>query len=151
MTPTTLRELLIRNEGTRLRPYVDCCGKSWKVCACAVKGNLTIGTGRNLDAKGVSLGEADLMLDNDAREANAAVIAEFPWSRGLDDVRRNVLIDMVFNLGLAGVLGFTKALAAAASGDWFTAAAHLMDSKWARQVGIRAERDAEMWRSGEWS
>lgn len=44
----TIQHQLIRHEGERLKPYMDCCGKSWRDCQCIDKGKLTIGVGRNL-------------------------------------------------------------------------------------------------------
>ena len=134
----TLREQLLRDEGCRLKVYKDSVGK------------LTIGIGRNLEDKGISLAEAEAMLDHDIRDFTAEVLVALPWSTALDEVRRGVLVNMAFNMGVQGLRGFTKALAAMQAGDWFTAAAHMMDSKWARQTGVRAERLAEQLRGGEW-
>jgi lysozyme len=41
-------------------------------------------------------------------------------------------------------------LAAMERGDWFTAGDQMMDSRWAKQVGMRAERLADQLRTGEW-
>ena len=117
------------------------------------EGYWTIGFGRCIDSrrgKGLSLAEADALLDSDIAEFTVAVIAALPLSRTLDEARMGVLVGMAFNLGTAGLLGFKKFLSACERGDWFTAAAHMLDSKWARQVGIRAQRLAEQMRDGEW-
>ena len=45
----TLKEQLIRDEGTRLKPYTD------------TTGHLTIGFGRNLSQVGISLAEAEYL------------------------------------------------------------------------------------------
>jgi len=140
----TLRDQLLRDEGCRLRLYQDQVGK-W-----------TIGVGRNLQDVGISQAEADFLLDNDISRASAAVIAHLPWTMTLDEVRRAVLINMAFNMGIGnaakrtGLLGFPKLLAACERGDWATAATEMLDSKWAGQVGVRAERLADQMRSGEW-
>jgi lysozyme len=47
---------------------------------------------------------------------------------------------MCFNLGLTRLLGFKKFLAAMEAGDWKTAGVEMLDSKWARQVGVRSTR-----------
>lgn len=137
MTPTTLREQLLRDEGCRLKPYRDQVGK------------LTIGVGRNLDDVGLSQTEADFLLDNDISRATAAVIARVPWAMTLDEVRREVLINMAYNCGIAGLLGFKKMLAACERGDWAAAKTEMLASKWAGQVGERAERLAEQMVTGE--
>ena len=82
----TLIEQLELHEGRRSKPYLDSVGK-W-----------TVGVGRNLSDKGLSDDEIDYLLANDLRECRAD-LASFPWFAGLDDVRRNVLIDMRLNLG----------------------------------------------------
>lgn len=133
----TLREQLIRDEGVRLRPYRDDVGK------------LTIGIGRNLDDVGLSLTEAEYLLDNDIVRAAAAVLAHLPWTHSLDEVRRAALTNMAFNMGIGGLLGFKRALKALEEGRWEAAAQEMMDSKWARQVGIRAERLARQVLTGE--
>lgn len=130
-----LRAMLVRHEGIRLKPYRDTVGK------------LTIGVGRNIEDRGISSDEAELMLDNDivdhTREAQR--LACFVK---LDPVRQDVLIDMVFNMGLPRVQGFKKFLVALEQGDWLRAKAEMLDSKWASQVGNRAIELAKMIETG---
>lgn len=148
----TLREQIKRDEGRRLDPYVDCCGKSWRVCACAVKGHLTIGYGRNLDAFGITPEEAELLLDHDEARKLAAVREALPWAESeLSAPRFAVLVNMAFNMGIGGLLAFKKMLAAVRAGDFPRAATEMLDSKWAAQVGIRANRLADQMRSGVWA
>ena len=134
----TLREQLIRDEGCKLRVYKDS------------RGIETIGVGRNLRDKGISQHEADMLLDADILEYSAAVIAHLPWSLRLDEARRAVLINMAFNLGVRGLLGFKNMLAAVEAGAYDRAAAEMMDSRWAGQVGERAARLARQMQMGEW-
>lgn len=131
----TLKELLIRHEGLRLKPYRCTAGK------------LTIGVGRNLDDRGISNDEAMLMLDNDI----AQTIREcrtFPWFENLDNVRQAVIASMVFNLGLTRFQKFRKTIAAIEAGDYDTAADEMMLSNWFNQVGRRGSELAEMMRTG---
>lgn len=141
MPPATLRDQLIRDEGNFQRfAYQDS------------EGFWTIGFGRCIDqrkGKGISLAEAEAMLDADIRDFTADVLVALPWAVGLDEARREALVNIAFNVGTQGLLGFKKALVAMQAGDWFTAAAHFMDSRWAGQVGIRAERLAEQIRTGQ--
>ena len=134
----TLREQLLRDEGVRLMPYRDC------------EGLLTIGVGRCLDRVGISMAEADMMLDHDISRATASVITRIPWAQGLDEARRGALVNFAFNMGITGLLGFRKMLAAMERGAWDEAARELLDSKYAGQVGIRAERLARQLVTGEW-
>lgn len=133
----TLREQLIRDEGCKLKVYRDSVGK------------LTIGVGRNLEDKGISQQEADAMLDNDIRDFTADVLVALPWSLALDPVRLEALVNIAFNVGSHGLMGFRQMLLAMRGGDWYAAAAHLMDSKAARQNPERYERLAEQFRLGE--
>lgn len=67
-----------------------------------------------------------------------------------DSVRRYVIKNMLFNIGLGRLLRFKKMLAAIRAGDYKKAADEMMDSKWARQVKGRAVELAEMMRTGEY-
>jgi len=66
----------------------------------------------------------------------------------LDPVRRAVVIDMLFNLGLYRLKKFEKMLAALRRHDYETAALEMMDSKWFKQVGIRARELVVMMHEG---
>lgn len=85
------------------------------------RGHSSIGFGFNLDA-GISKYAAAALLRAQITELDAAM-AGFPWYVNANDVRRSVFVDMAFNGGLHGLLGFPHMLAAAARNDWVTAAA----------------------------
>ena len=70
------------------------------------------------------------------------------WWRGLNDTRQRVMANMCFNLGYPRLSKFKKFLAAAKDENWETAAAEMMDSKWATQVGDRAVRLKEKMLNG---
>jgi len=135
--PSSLRETLLRDEGLHLKPYRDS------------RGFLTIGVGRCLETKGISMAEAEMLLDNDLREA-FRVADHLPWITDLDEPRRNVIYNMAFNLGVQGVLGFTKTLELVKQGRYVEAAAEMLRSEWAKQVGNRSERLALQMESGLW-
>lgn len=130
-----IKSILLRDEGLVLRPYKD------------QNGHLTIGIGRNLDAKGISKDEAFMMLDNDINEATAHA-SEFPWFHLLSDNRKAVIVCMIFNLGMEKFQAFRRMIAALAVGDNELAAQEMMDSTWAHQVGERAERLKKMMQEG---
>ena len=71
-----------------------------------------------------------------------------PWAAELCEARRGVLIEMAYQMGLAGLLGFKRFLAAAREGRWADAAREMLDSRWARQTPERAERLAEIMEEG---
>lgn len=96
----------------------------------------TIGYGRCIDrrkGKGISDQEATYLLRNDISEC-AHLMALYPWYSIQDNVRKCVLIELCFNLGLQGLLGFKNTLAAMLEKDYVKAAEELLDSRWAKQV-----------------
>jgi lysozyme len=127
-----------RHEGLRLHAYRCSAGK------------LTIGYGRNLEDTGIQPDEADLMLQNDLRVMRADVARTLPWTLHLDEVRRAVLEQMAFNMGIDRVLGFERMLACARRADWPGAADEMLASRWHTQVGARARELAEQMRTGRW-
>jgi len=72
---------------------------------------------------------------------------QFDW---LSPVRQAVLIDMCFNLGIRGLLGFKNTLASVAVGKYEQASRQMLESKWATQVKTRAVRLAKMMATDEW-
>ena len=137
----TEREAMIRqlrlHEGERLFPYKCTAGR------------LTIGVGRNLDDRGITSEESAYLLGNDIDEYWERLELELPWILDLDAVRRRVLLDMAFNLGIGGLLGFKRTLAAIKGGEYVRAAGMMLDSRWARQVGGRSKRLSQMMASGQ--
>lgn len=130
-------KLLKFEEGIRLKPYKCTAGKT------------TIGYGRNLDDKGISLNEAGTMLNNDVAECVALVSKSLPWSSALDMVRRDVLVAMCFQLGLNGLLSFNNFLKAMRDGNWLAAAAELRNSRFHTQTPSRVDRLIFMLVNGE--
>lgn len=128
---------LTRDEGRLLKPYVDSVGK------------VTIGVGRNLTDVGITSGECDRMLDDDIARSEADLDKSLPWWRDLDDTRQRVMINMAFNMGIGGLLGFRNTLAAVQAGNWQAAHDGMLASQWARQVGERAQRLAQAMLTGE--
>lgn len=135
------RRLLVLHEGVVPYAYQDS------------EGYLTIGVGHLIDRrKGGTLPVEIiwLLLEYDIRKKEEELDKALPWSRDLDPVRRTALLDMAFNLGVDGLLGFRNTLHAIQEQRWGDAADGMLASKWAGQVGRRAVRLAEMMRSGQW-
>jgi len=129
-------EQLRRDEGVRATPYQDS------------EGIATIGVGHRLDHPLCQAAiEAQLRYDVEAAEAACQAFAFWPRLSG---ARRGVLMNMCFNLGFAGLQGFTRMLAAIEEGDYASAAAEMRDSTWATQVGARAERLAVQMETDQW-
>lgn len=123
--------------GPELFPYRDTVNK------------LTIGYGRNLDDKGISREEAELMLRNDIADA-VADASSLPYWEQLDPVRKMAISDMVFNLGLTKFRMFVKLNAALHIKDYTLAAHEMQDSKWYRQTERRAKVLVRAMRTGIW-
>ena len=64
--------------------------------------------------------------------------------------RAAVLVNMAFNLGVAGLLTFRRVLGAVEADDYEAAASFMMCSRWASQVGRRAVELSRQMRTGEW-
>ena len=148
-----INDQLIDHEGERLKPYVDCCSKSWRDCLCIHKGKLTIGVGRNLDDVGISQNESRYLLDNDVWRVRMELDEALPWWRSLDLIRQQVLIDLGFNLGVltppdtAKLLTFKQTLEMIRTGQYTAAADRLATLPWHKQVGQRALELEAMLRS----
>lgn len=124
-----------RHEGLRLKPYRDTVGK------------LTIGYGRNLEDAGLSPEEAEVLLRNDLFRCEAELREALGETyEALSPARKAALLDMIYNLGKTRFLGFKKMIAALKAGDFARAAAEMLDSRWAAQVGQRAQFLAEKMR-----
>lgn len=149
-----LETILRREEGLKLFVYDDATGKPI-MCGSTVKGNPTIGFGRSLSTHGISEDEAQQLLANDEARVRAEVTAALPWFVHLDEVRQAVLLAMAFQMGTGtsagrglGFLGFRHTLQAVQAADYIQAAEYMLDSPWAKQTPERAERLAELMRTG---
>ena len=132
----SIEDQLILHEGLRLKPY-----------RCTA-GRLTIGVGRNLEDKGISHHEAMMLLRNDIEEITGQ-LERHSWYVALGPVRRKVLIDMAFNMGLDGLMRFRRMIEALKRANYEAAADEMVNSRWYRQVGERGRRLEAMMRTGE--
>ncbi len=135
-----LLEMLKRHEGVESHVY-----------RCSA-GYETIGVGRNISKSGLGLSddEVDYLLENDIVRVIKELSSEYPWFRGLDDVRKDAIIDISFNLGATRLRGFRRALAAMDAADYKTASLEFLDSKWSRDVKGRSTELAYMIEMGEY-
>jgi lysozyme len=119
------------DEGVRFKVYRDSLGIE------------TVGVGRNIRDKGLSMQEVDFLLDNDLSDAERDARAIFPTFDKLSDIRKAVLLNMSFNMGRERLSKFKKLRAAVQDEDWAEAARQMLLSTWASQVGARATRLAQ--------
>ena len=130
------RTLIIRHEGFRPHVYKDS------------RGFLTLGIGHCLVTSPITMQAASAILDDDLNDAMWALQNHIIDFNSLIRARQVVLIDMVFNLGITGLLKFEKMWEAIRTSNWNAAADAMLDSKWAAEVGSRAKEDAQIMRSG---
>jgi len=127
----------------------------------------TIGYGRNVDDnpfsekelkilgrdcfddKQLTEDEAELLLINDVNEVTALIKDHLPWA-SLNDARKAVCINMAFNLGVSGFFKFKNMIRALNHQCYKEAAIEMLDSRWAKQVGGRAEQLAMQMSTGKW-
>ena len=131
-----LAEELKRDEG--FEEFVYDCSAGYK----------TIGYGHNLETTPFPEYIAEKLLHHNIA-MKLAECERFPWFYELSDVRKRVIINMVYNIGGAGVLKFRNMIAAINAKDWELAADEMMDSNWYNQVGDRAVRLVNMMRYNE--
>ena len=136
MNIETLKQELTIDEGKRSKPYVDTVGKT------------TIGVGRNLTDVGLSDDEIDMLLTNDINKSFSQLVVALPFVSTLSETRQRALTNMAFNLGINGLLGFKNTIVLLQTGKFDDAAKALLNSKWATQVGNRANRIALMIKEG---
>ena len=146
MNTALLEAELRRDEGIRYMPYLD----------TAKPPKRTVGVGHNMDVSPLpadwrfplSDAQVDQILARDIETTLAKLDKAITWWRSLDEVRQRVVANMAFNLGIGGLLGFKNTLAAMQRGSYAVAAAGMLSSKWAGQVGARAKRLAQAMETG---
>ena len=141
----TACQRLIVHEGLRLQPYF--CSKN----------KLTIGVGRCIDTNpitkeeervvgdwrhGISKCSAIYLLQNDINKINKDLNKKIKFFKKLDDERQYALLDMAFNMGVSGLLKFTKMLKAMEKGNYQEASKECLNSVYARDLKTRARRIA---------
>jgi lysozyme len=155
MSHSDLIESVSTHEGFRATPYKD-TEQLW-----------TVAKGRCLETNPLSPAEWKYLLDNklitlsitlaganwlmlrqiDVTEKECMRVFEF-WPE-LDEVRREVLIEMGYQMGMDRLLGFKKMLAALRRQDWEAVEREALDSRWAKQTPSRATKLAEQLGTGK--
>ena len=97
--------------------------------------------GHDCREKPITKDQVFYLLKHDIERTKETLDRKLPWWRNLNEDRQYVMIDLVFNLGINSLLGFKKFLKYTSTGFYKQAAHVLMDSKYARQVPARAERN----------
>ena len=104
-----------------------------------------IGYGFNLDAVGLYREECDFILSNRCKLLVPELIVSFPGYSELSVARQSVLINLSYNLGVEGLMGFVDFVSASRAQDWKGGAQALLASKAAKEEPSRIERLAYSW------
>ena len=139
---STVAAQLRYDEGVRKTAYKDHLGY------------LTIGVGRLIDASragaGLRDGEIEMLLRNDIMDRVSQLSKRLPWFNDLDEARQGVLLNMAFQLGVDGLMGFRTTLDLIGKGRYTEASEQMLKSKWASQTPARARRMSEQMKTGRW-
>ena len=140
--------LLNFEEGFRSRPYID------------TEGYPTVGVGFLIGPKGASVSNYTFSLSKNVsdvwlQELVSSKLADMKAQPNIaaalkqcNPARADVLLSMGYQLGVNGLAGFKNTLAMIAAGNFTGAAAGMLNSKWATQTPKRAQRHAEVMRTG---
>ncbi len=128
--------LIKKHEGKRNTAYRDSLGI------------LTVGYGRNLE-RPMSDEIIDAMFAEDMIDVRNDCL-KFSWYHNLDQVRQAVIENMIFNLGYSRFSRFKNTIAYLSDENYAKAAVEMLDSKWAKQVGYRADELSKMILTGDW-
>lgn len=146
MTEDELRALdrqLVANEARKNYLYDDATGKRITKGSTVI-GHPTWGIGFNCDALNFTDAAIDAQFEDVRTNVVNGVFNALPWTQRLPAGPLRAIIDIAYNAGVDGLLGFHKMLAAAERGDYNTAATEIVNS--ALAAG-RAHRLAALMRS----
>lgn len=133
-------ERLKEDEGFVSKPYQD------------INGYWTVGYGWCIDKRPLTEAQASNLLSLQVgstlhvlleREDIKEILSVYTTPSAEYKEVVGVLVNMAFNLGVGGLCKFKKFLAALNEKNFITAADEMLDSRWAKQVGPRAERLAD--------
>jgi lysozyme len=137
-------------EGYRDKPY-QCTAKKW-----------TIGFGYNYEDRGFETADitrilisgftqelAEKLLTKDVEQCVKQASA-FPFFNSMNDARRAVVIDMIYQLGIGGFKAFKKMIERLEKGDWKGAALEMIHSRWYTQSGRRSRTNVKQMEEGTW-
>ena len=113
-----------KHEGFRARPYFDSLGVG------------TIGYGTTW----ITEDEADMLLRNRLQSCISEIDSYIDeLSVSIDEVRRAILYEMCYQLGIDGVKRFRKMWEALADMDYEKASREMKSSRWHKQTPARCE------------
>ncbi|GAA6798504.1 hypothetical protein HpHCM65_01190 [Helicobacter pylori] len=113
-------------------------------------GHPTIGYGYNLSVysyESKRITKAYGLLTDILKENHKALLS-YGWYKNLDAMRRMVILDLSYNLGLSGLLKFKQFIKAIENKNYALAVERLQKSPCSNQVRKRASRNMEILKLG---
>ena len=133
-----LREQLKIDEGVKYEIYNDHLGyATFGIGHLVVEGDEEHGKPIGTP---ISEERVNSVFDSDVATYVTEAKKVFPNLDTLPEEAQEVIVNMCFNMGAPILSKFKKFIGGVNSGDWNTAAVEMMDSRWAKQVGVRADR-----------
>jgi lysozyme len=153
MSHSDLINSVTRNEGFRATPYKD-TEQLWTFAKgrCLETNPLSPAEWKhlldhNMISLSISLDGANWLMLRQLDAIEELYARTFDFWPDLDEVRREALVEMGYQLG-PRLLGFKKMLTAIRARVWKEVEAEALDSRWARQVPERAKRTARQLSTG---
>ncbi|TCL06884.1 glycoside hydrolase family protein [Sodalis ligni] len=146
-----IAKMLRADEGFSSKPFID------------TQGYPTIGTGQRIGPKGAAIQNYTFTISQDISDAWMQVIAESyrpelsahktigPAWIACDEVRKDVLLNMAYQMGSSGLAAFSATLSLIAAGKFRQASIEMLDSAWYRQTPQRAARLANLMSNGDYN
>jgi lysozyme len=133
------------SEGFRSKVYD--CGTGAEIDFSEIcTGHPTIGIGWNL-SNGITKELARVICRAQVEEI-AEELYQYEWYRECSSARKEVLIEMAFNLGVGGLMNFKRMIQAIKLGQWDKAGAEIVASDAGRKLAARYNRLMEKWLKG---
>ncbi len=140
----SIEERTIRFEGFRALPYKDSLG-FWTI---GIGEKITEDQAQEL-AHGVSYEWAYERMENKIQGFRNEILSLLPWVRLLSSIRQDVLVEMAYQLGIHGLMGFHSMLNCVKNGDFEGAAHDMLESLWHQQTPSRCEELADLILNGD--
>jgi lysozyme len=127
MSNLDIDKMLIVDEGLKLKIYKDS------------KGIETFGVGRKA-SNGFRLNEVRYMLQNDIDDFRSQLVRTAGVYNRLSPLRQSVFLNIAFNCGVDGLLGFTEMILACEKNDWIRAGLEILNSEIERNRANRLKQ-----------
>ncbi len=146
----SVTKILKFEEGFRAKPYL--CSEGYVTIGLGTKLNNEKGLNPKDFPLDIGLATAEALLSDEVTRIYTRLESD-SYSRigGIFErqtqARRDILMSMMYQMGVQGVYKFRNMWNALEAGDYDKAADEMLDSSWARQTPARAQRHAQVMRT----